>query len=335
MTRPGDGQRTTWWFLLGGSLLVGSCLLSLMVGAVGISLSDVWAWATGQLANDHLSGRVLTGIRLPRTLAALTVGAILGMSGIALQALHRTKGIDAHLVGISAAAGLGVALGYVTSPHGSATLVAIALGMFFGGGYAVASRVLGNPRSGSIGLVLIGIASGLALTAWTGLFVLVVDDPGVPTLSFFIFGSFAGVTWVMVAVLAPVALIGMGILWRFGPGLDVLSLGEQASSHIGFNARTRVPAVLAVVGVITGASVAVAGVIGFVGLIVPFVIRPLVGSTHRLSVPASAVGGATLLILADTAARTVAAPMEIPIGLITAAVGGPLLVVLVRREMVR
>jgi iron complex transport system permease protein len=173
------------------------------------------------------------------------------------------------------------------------------------------------------------------MTAWTGLFILTVDSSSVPTLSFFIFGSMAGVTWPMVVMVVPVALVGIGFLWWVGPGLDVLSLGEQESIHLGFDARTQVPAALVAIGLVTGASVAIAGVIGFVGLIVPLIIRPMVGSTHRLSIPASAVAGAILLVLLDTAARTLAAPIEIPIGLLTGAIGGPVLVLLVRREMTR
>jgi len=333
--QPASGPASLRWFIVGSLLLVGAVVLSLTVGAVAISVADVWAWATGQIADDALAGRVLSGIRLPRTLAALAVGAVLGVSGIALQGLHRTRVIDAHLVGISAAAGLGVALGYAGAPSGAAPITAIASGMVFGAVFAMASRMLGNFPTGSVGLVLIGIASGLALTAWTGLFVLAVDNPEVPSLSFFIFGGLAGVTWTMVATLVPIALLGVAILWWLGPGLDVLSLGEQTSTHLGFDATTRVPVALGLIGLIVGASVAIAGVIGFVGLIVPLLVRPLVGATHRLSIPASALAGAILLVLIDTASRTVAAPVEIPIGLLSAAIGGPVLIWLVRTEMFR
>jgi iron complex transport system permease protein len=333
--QPASEPASLRWFILGSLLLVGAVVLSLTVGAVSISVADVWAWATGQLADDALAGRVLSGIRLPRTLAALAVGAVLGVSGIALQGLHRTRVIDAHLVGISAAAGLGVALGYAAAPSSAAAIVAIATGMVFGAVFAAASRMLGNLRTGSVGLVLIGIASGLALTAWTGLFVLAADNPAVPSLSFFIFGGMAGVTWTMVAAIIPIALVGIAILWWLGPGLDVLSLGEQTSTHLGFDATSRVPVALGLIGLITGASVAISGVIGFVGLIVPLLIRPLFGATHRLSIPAAALAGAVVLVLLDTSSRTLAAPVEIPIGLLTAAIGGPILIWLVRTEMFR
>lgn len=323
------------WFVLGVVLLVLSFTLSLMVGAVGISASSVVAWITGQLPNDDLNARVLSGIRLPRTLAALGVGAILGVSGVALQGLHRTRLIDTHLIGISAAAGCGVALGYAAVPVGSPGVSAVALGIVFGSLNAVASRFLGGSHSSPLALVLTGIAAGLAITAWTGLFVLATDSPGVPSLSFFLFGSLAGVTWTMVWLTLPTAVAGIALLWWLGPGLDTLSLGEQTSIHLGFDATRRVPVALAAVGVITGASVATVGVVGFVGLIVPLIVRPIVGFAHRLTIPGSAVAGAILMILLDIGARTIAAPMEIPIGLLTAAIGGPLLVWLVRKETVR
>lgn len=122
-------------------------------------------------------------------------------------------------------------------------------------------------------------------------------------------------------------------MWWMGPGVDLLSLGERQSIHLGFDAPRRIPIVLAAIGVAVGASVALGGVIGFIGLIVPIALRPIIGPSQRLLVPASAIGGATAVLLFDIASRTWAAPVEIPIGLLTAAVGGPLLVWLVRREM--
>jgi iron complex transport system permease protein len=181
--------------------------------------------------------------------------------------------------------------------------------------------------------VLVGIAAGMTLTAWTGLFVLGIDSPAVPTLSFFIFGSLAGTTMTSFAIAAPLILLVLGALWWLGPGIDLLSLGEQQSIHLGFDARRRVPAAVAAIGIAIGASVALGGVIGFVGLIVPLALRAIVGPSQRVLIPASAMGGAIMVLVFDVAARTLAAPVEIPIGLLTAAVGGPVLVWLVRRDV--
>jgi iron complex transport system permease protein len=184
-------------------------------------------------------------------------------------------------------------------------------------------------------LVLVGIAAGMSMTAWTGLFVLAIDSPAVPTLSFFIFGSLSGTTMASLAIAAPFVLLALGVLWWMGPGVDLLSLGELQSTHLGFDAHRRVPVALAAIGVAVGSSVALGGVIGFIGLIVPLGLKPIVGPSQRMLIPASAIGGAVVVLVFDVASRSLVAPMEIPIGLLTAAVGGPLLVWLVRREMVR
>lgn len=323
------------WFVVAGALLFLSFAVSLAIGAVSISLSEIVSWATGQMPDEQLAGRVLTGVRLPRSLAAGIVGAMLGVGGAALQGVHRTRIVDAHLIGISAAAGLGVALGYAFAPNGYGALTAVTLGVLAGVGFALVSRLLGNPGGGPVGLVLMGIAAGLAITAWTGLFVLAIDSPAVPTLSFFIFGSLVSANWITIGLTVPIALAGVGLLWWIGPGLDLLSLGEQVSVHLGFDARRRVPLALGAIGAIVAVSVALGGVIGFVGLIVPLAIRPVVGSALRLLIPASAIGGGIAVLLLDTLARTLVAPIEIPLGLLTAAVGGPVLVWLVRRETIR
>jgi iron complex transport system permease protein len=137
------------------------------------------------------------------------------------------------------------------------------------------------------------------------------------------------------AVAAPLILMALGVLWWMGPGVDLLSLGELQSTHLGFDVHRRLPVVLAAIGVAVGSSVALGGAIGFIGLIVPLGLRPIVGPTQRMLIPASAIGGAVVVLVFDVASRTLAAPMEIPIGLLTAAVGGPLLVWLVRAEMAR
>jgi len=328
-------SRATRWFAAGSVFLVATFGLSLAVGAVNIPIAEVLTWATGGLPDESLSGRVLSGVRLPRSLAAVAVGATLAVAGTSLQGIQRTPVVDAHLMGISGASGLGVAIGYAIAPTGASSQFAVILGALAGAGYGLATRRFAAATSGSIVGVLVGIGAGLALMAWTGLFVLLVDSANVPTLSFFIFGSLSGVSWPLVAAAAPLVALSIALLWWLGPGLDLLALGERASIHLGFDTHRRVPLALAAIGVGVGASVALGGVIGFVGLIVPLVIRPMLGSISRITIPASAIAGAIVVLVFDTVARTLAAPIEIPIGLLTAAIGGPVLVWLVRRETVR
>jgi iron complex transport system permease protein len=316
-------------------LLLFAVGLSLSLGAVSISISDVLSWATGNLRDGTLAERVLSGVRLPRTLAAVAVGAALATAGTALQGIQRTPVVDAHLMGISGAAGLGVAMGYAVAPSGVSTQAAVMFGVLAGAGYGALSRRFSTVKRGSTLGVLVGIGVGLALMAWTGLFVLLVDSAAVPTLSFFIFGSLSSATWSIVASAVPFIVVSIAVVWWMGPGLDLLTLGEQASERLGFDVRRRVPFALGAIGIGVGAAVALGGVIGFVGIIVPLAIRPTLGSIHRLTIPASAIAGAITVLLFDVVARTLAAPLEIPIGLLTAAVGGPVLVWLIHRETVR
>jgi iron complex transport system permease protein len=322
-------------FATGVGVLLLALLASLSVGAVHIPLTEVAAWSLGQLPDTDLAGRVLAGVRLPRSLSAVVVGVGLGAAGASLQGIYRTPALDGHLIGMSAASGAGVALGYAFAPTGTRVVIAVFLGAAIGALYGLLLRRLDEPRRGPVVLVLVGIAAGMTMTAWTGIFVLAVDSPAVPTLSFFIFGSLAGATMASLAISAPLVLLGLGAVWWIGPGVDLMSLGEQQSIHVGFDAQRHIPVALAAIGVAVGASVALGGVIGFVGRISPLALRPLFGPTQRLLIPASAIGGAIAVLAFDVASRTLAAPVEIPIGLLTAAVGGPTLVWLVRREMSR
>jgi len=306
---------------------------SLSIGAVRIPVGDVLRWVVGQLPDGDLSGRVLTGIRLPRSLGAMLVGATLGATGATLQRLHRTPVVDSHLIGISAASGMGVVIGYVIVSPSLRIGASVLIGAISGALFSVVSRRFARPGSGPLVLILVGIAAGFALTAWTGLLVLAIDSPAVPTLSFFLFGTLSGTTTTAVLVALPLVLTAVGTLWWMGPSLDLLSLGEREAIQLGFDARRGIPLALGAIGVAVGASVALGGIIGFVGLVVPFVVAPIVGPSQRLLMPASALVGATVLLTFDIAARTLASPVEIPIGLLTAAIGGPVLVWLVQREI--
>lgn len=335
MTRQKHRLRFVTTLVVGIGLLSVVFIGSLATGAVSIPVTEVLAWATQRLPETDLAARVLSGIRLPRSLGAIAIGAALGATGASLQGIYRTPIVDGHLVGVSAASGVGVALGYALAPADARIAAAALLGAVAGASYGLLSRWLDQARLGTLVLVLVGIAAGMTMTAWTGLFVLAIDSPVVPTLSFFIFGSLAGITMTSLAISVPLILIALGLLWWLGPGVDLLSLGEQQSIHLGFDARRRVPMALAAIGVAVGASVALGGVIGFIGLVIPFGLRPIVGPSQRMLIPVSAVGGAIAVLAFDVASRTLIAPAEIPIGLLTAAVGGPLLVWLVRSEMLR
>jgi len=305
-------------------LLCITVFTALMIGAFSISIGDILTWAAGSGTSDAAAERVLSSIRLPRLLAAAAFGAALGSAGVVLQGTYRTHLADAHLLGYSSAAGVGAALGFAITPVAAYPVVPVALAALGGAIFGLVTAAL-RSRAGSERLLLAGVAFGLAMLAWTGLFVLIVDSPRVPTFMFFVFGSLSGVTWKALIVAVIVLIPGIVVLWRYGPGLDLLVLGDREARALGFDTSRLIPIVVATVGIVVGASVVLGGVVGFVGLLVPFLLRPFIGPRHRVLIPAAAIGGAIAVVVADTLARTVAAPSEIPLGLITAAVGGPLL----------
>ncbi len=324
MTGSSSKRHTLAWFAVGLALLVVVLVGSLMIGAFSIGIGGTMRWMTGTGSPDDVAGRVLWSIRLPRVLGAAVVGAALAAAGAALQGTFRTPLADPHLLGYSSAAGVGAAFGFALTPPGSYPMLPVVLSALIGLLFGLATVAL-RTRTGTDRFLLSGVAFGFALLAWTGIFVLLVDSPRVPTFLFFVFGSLAATTWKTLIVATVAVVPALFVIWHHARGLDLLSLGNAEALALGFDTRRLVPVIVAAVGVAVGASVVLGGVVGFVGLLVPYVLRPLVGPTHRILIPAAAIGGAILVVVADTFARTVASPAEIPLGLITAALGGPFL----------
>jgi iron complex transport system permease protein len=267
------------------------------------------------------------------------LGAVLAASGAALQAVVRNVLADPYLLGVSSGASLGAAL-VITLGLGSLIgAMTLAAGAFAGALIAlvlVLSLIRGGAQLGSTRLVLAGITVSYFLAAATNLIVVFADSrDAVRAVTFWMLGSLSQSTWDTVPVLVvtcAAAIAGM-LLWS--RRLDAISLGDDVARSLGTDpARLRLQvAVVASFGV--AAAVAVSGSIGFVGLVVPHLARRLVGATHRLVIPCSALLGAGLLVWADALARTVLAPREIPLGILTALIGTPMLMALVRRQMMR
>nr|WP_146346018.1 iron ABC transporter permease [Phaeobacter marinintestinus] len=340
---PGDRShtaRTLTGILLAG--LAASCLLSLAVGASGASL---WT-ALAQAANGHeLSLRdsvVLFDIRLPRTVMGALVGAALAVSGAVLQGLFRNPLADPGIVGVSAGAGLGAIAAIVLGGLLPAA-IGVSLGYYlvpiaaFGGSwvttlilYRVATR---KGRTSVATMLLAGIALAALIGALSGALIYVADDAQLRTLTFWAMGSLAGATWSKVLAAAPLILIGMAAAPFLARGLNGLALGEAAAGHMGVPVqRLKNTAILAVAAA-TGAAVAVSGGIGFVGIVVPHLLRLASGPDHRFLLINSALLGGALLLVADVISRTVIAPAELPIGIVTATIGGPFFLwILLRRR---
>lgn len=312
--------------------------LSMGLGAVKIPFTDVMIVLAqkiglfgGHLVSDQFRG-VLDIVRIPRVLLGILVGAALGISGTAIQGIFRNPLAEPGLIGISAGASLMAVIIIVLELSIFASLsnllgyYLLAFGAFAGAGIAallVYQISRSDGRSNVATMLLAGIAINALAGALTGLMTYVADDQQLRNITFWMLGSLAGATWETVLAVAPFIIIPVLLLPRMGKALNAFALGEVQASQLGLkvNVIKRNVVVLATMGV--GASVAVSGIIGFIGLLVPHIIRLIMGVDNRHVLPASAIFGALMLTLADMVCRTIVAPIELPIGVITALLGTP------------
>lgn len=281
---------------------------------------------------------VITAVRLPRVLTVALAGAALGVAGVALQSLFRNPLADPQLIGIAPGAGLAAALVIVLGDRltgGPAPFALLPLAAFVGAiaatllVYRVATR--GGGTSVAL-LLLAGIAVGAFASAGTGFLIYMADDRQLRDITFWTLGSFGGATWGRLTVIAaPLVAVLVALPWLARP-LDALALGEADAWYLGVPVERLKRLLVALAALSVGATVAVAGVIGFVGVVVPHMARLLVGPRHAALLPAAALLGAILLLAADTVARTLVAPAELPLGVITAAIGAPVFLHLLLRQ---
>ena len=333
-------------FIALGLLLALALWLSLALGPVSLPLADTLSAAL-RLFGVPVGGEqlqqaelILGQIRLPRTLLGLTVGAVLALCGVAMQGLFRNPLADPGLVGVSSGAALGAAIAIVggAALGGLPEAFAPYLLSFsaFLGGLGVTALVYRLGRRNGETSVATMLLAGIALTALAGaaigLFTYLADDSTLRTLTFWNLGSLNGASY---ARLWPLLLVTAAVaLWlpRRAKALNALLLGESEARHLGFAVERIKRELVFCTALGVGAAVAAAGMIGFVGLVVPHLMRLLVGPDHRVLLPASALAGASLLLLADLAARLLLAPAELPIGIVTALIGAPFFRYLLVRE---
>ncbi len=277
-------------------------------------------------------------IRLPRVLLAALMGAILGMSGAATQGLFRNPLADPSLIGVTAGASLGAALVIVLGGNllqGYTALTAVSIGAFAGGAVAVlfVYRLATSSSGTSVATMLL---AGIAITALAGavgsLLEFHADNDMLRRISLWKMGGMDGANYPRLVVAALVGAALLLALPRYAATLNALLLGESEARHLGIDVDRAKIALVGWVAVGVGASVALVGTIAFVGLVVPHIVRMLVGPDHRVLLPASALAGAILLVVADTLARIVIAPTELPVGIITAIIGVPFFISLLRQR---
>lgn len=318
-----------------------AAVAGLLVGPVRLDASGVlrelfgWLPFVDDVGLDDRQATILWQLRAPRVALACVVGACLAVSGAAYQGAFRNPLADPYLLGAAAGAGLGATLALVSGAGGSvlAGTPLLPVASFLGAlaGVAVAYAVGGSMGGRTTtGLVLAGVAVASFLTA-VQTFVQQQNSDTLREVYTWILGRLATAGWSDVLLILPYAVVSIAVLLLHGRLLDVMGLGDDEAESLGLRpARVRLAVVVAA-SLATAAAVAVAGLIGFVGIVVPHAVRMVVGSSNRWIVPLSAVCGAAFLVLADLAARTVVAPGELPIGVVTAVIGAPFFALLLRR----
>ena len=313
---------------IGAGLLLAACvLLGLAVGGVSLSLADLWsgAGAAGREA------RLVASLRVPRVLLAALVGACLSLAGASLQALLKNPLADPFLLGTSGGAAAGAALATVA---GVSPL--LSPGAAFAGAVVSSAAVAALARRGGrldLQRLILGglIANAFFSAVLLGVFSLASTEAG-RTMLFWMMGSLADASPGRLLALLPYAAVGTVSLFLSASRLNLFAVGEENAAALGVDTEKSKVLVFLSASLLTGAAVAFAGVIGFVGLLVPHAARALVGNDQRVLLPFSALSGAALLVAADAASRAVAAPSELPIGAVTAAIGAPLFAWLLLRN---
>lgn len=324
------------------ALMVAVSVLSLGTGAAGLSPARLIATITGGAPLTQAESLILQDIRLPRLAMGLMVGASLAVAGALMQGLFRNPLADPGIVGVGAGAGLGAvaaivlggllppALALLAGPH------LIPFAAFLGGWFAtlILTRVAASGGQTAIAtLLLAGIALGAIAGAATGILTYVADDQQLRDLTFWSMGSLAGASWAKIAAAMPLILPVLLLSPLLARALNALALGEPQAAHLGIHVeRTKRLTILATAAA-AGAATAIAGGIGFIGIVVPHLLRLATGPDHRALLPHAALLGGTLLVAADMIARTFMAPAELPIGIVTATIGAPVFLwILLRRR---
>ncbi len=320
--------------------LAAMVMTAVAVGAAGLSAAETLR-ALGALV---LHGRTATGdfpewaprllldLRLPRIVLALIVGAALSTSGASFQGIFRNPLAEPYLLGVSAGAGLGATIAIVWKPLTQLGIYTLPLFAFIGATLAAflvyrLATFDGYTRSAS--MLLSGVAVGSALTAIMS-FLMVATERDLRTMVVWLMGGLTTATWTKIYICLPVVAAGFVFMMLMSRRMNLLLMGEERARELGIDSQRTRRNLMIVASLTTAAAVAFSGLIGFIGLMVPHIMRLIVGPDHRRLLPVSALFGALLLLAADTVARTALAPSEIPVGIITAATGGPFFLYLLR-----
>jgi iron complex transport system permease protein len=336
--------RLLYWFL--SSLLLSGCLISISVGSVSIEIKQIFSLILNRIGFEQAQDFTTTQqnvfwiLRFPRVLFGVLVGIALGVSGVALQGIFRNPLVDAGLIGIASGASLLAScfivlssyLSFISFFNAQLTMAFVA---FVGAAltaFLVYRVSLYNGKINITMLILAGVALNAVSGSLTGLLTYFADDRQLRDITFWTMGSLSGATWLSLGILSFFVLIPFFILMRFRNALNAFALGEKSAYFIGVDTKRVKLVVLLCSTAMVGAAVAFSGIIGFVGLVIPHILRLIIGPNHRALMPLSALAGALLICLADLVSRTLLNPIEIPIGILTSIIGAPILVIIILKQ---
>jgi iron complex transport system permease protein len=322
------------------AFLIAAMVFSATMGYMRLSAGEVIKVVVHRLIGsgvypDPVAAAVVVEVRLPRILAAALVGGVLAVCGAVFQAILRNPLADPYTLGISSGAAFGASLVIVLQVFGLALPDGLSIPVFaFAGSigtlFVVLALASGDRRLSSTSLILSGVIVAAILSAAIG-FLKFLADEQVGIIIFWLMGSFSGVSWANITVLIPVAFLGLSVCMLYGRELNIMATGERTAATLGVNTVRLRWILLLVCSLMTAVCVSVSGIIGFIGLIVPHLLRHLVGPDNRRLILLSFFGGGILLVIADTLTRAVL-PSEVPIGVLTALIGGPFFCVIFKKR---
>lgn len=319
-------KKTVRWIaqmsILGGALLL-VAVLSLCMGTTALPIhATISSIFNGYSTTEH---NILFEIRLPRIILGFAIGGALSLAGVLLQGLFRNPLVEPYTMGISGGAALGVSLAIILKLYQSVGLFTLPFAGFFGAALVIMLIYAINIRKKTLkiqGLLLTGVMISFISSSFIMLIMSVSRVEDLHGIVFWIMGSLEEPNWFLIKLMLFMSLAGLAISYIFWKDLNALRLGEEEAAHLGINTERSKKVLFVLASLLTGCAVSVGGIIGFVGLIIPHLMRMFIGSDHRILLVGSFLGGAGFLIFCDTLARIIVAPSELPVGVITGILGG-------------
>jgi iron complex transport system permease protein len=322
-----SGARAT--MLLVG--IIATLILGLTAGAVSLSLHDVW---DGLWHGSSAAAPIVRDLRAPRVALAFLVGGSLGVCGAALQAMIRNPLAEPYLLGLSSGAGLGAVIAIAANAGGAWSVpVAAFIGALCTVVLVYRLSLVAGRRLDPHVLLLSGVVLGAFAGAVMSAIMVLSDAPGVRNAFLWLLGGFGTASWQALGIFAAYALLPLGLLLFHARSLDLIALGDDPARHLGADVERIRRVVYLATALLTAASVATCGIVGFVGLVVPHAVRTAIRPLHHTLLPIVFLVGGCFLVLADVVSRTVVRPLELPVGVITALIGVPLFALLLRRTL--